>query len=332
MGTTKYLTSMGELNRKDNSLCFRVGGRNKYIPVEQVSEIYCMSEISLNTKLLDFLAKNEIIVHFFNYYGGYSGTFYPKEHLVSGRLLIAQVKAFESRRLGIAKAIVSGIGKNLDALLYHYYKHDKKDVKSTIDWIRHDLPDKLEKAEDIRQILQAEGEAWQRFYSSFQYFLPEDFIMNKRVKRPPDNPINALISFGNSLLYSKTVSVIYQTHLDQRISFLHEPSEGRFSLSLDLCEVFKPAIVFKTIFDAVNNRKLQVDKHFEKKLNYCILNEEGRKIFITAFEARLDSVFEHPKLKRKTSYRTALKLDCYKLIKDILEEKSFVPFNMGEKQ
>ena len=88
--------------------------------------------------------------------------------------------------------------------------------------------------------------------------------MNKRVKRPPDNPINALVSFGNSLLYSKTVSVIYQTHLDQRISFLHEPSEGRFSLSLDLCEVFKPAIVFKTIFDVVNNRKLQVDKHFEK--------------------------------------------------------------------
>lgn len=322
---------MGELSRKDNSLCFRVGSRNKYIPVEQVNEIYCMSEISLNTKLLDFLAKNEIIVHFFNYYGGYSGTFYPKEHLVSGRLLIAQVKAFENRRLGIAKAIVGGIGKNIDELLYHYYKHDKKDVKPTIDWIRHNLPDRLDKAEDIKQVLQAEGETWQRFYSSFQYFLPEDFIMNKRVKRPPDNPINALVSFGNSLLYSKTVSVIYQTHLDQRISFLHEPSEGRFSLSLDLCEVFKPAIVFKTIFDVVNNRKLQVDKHFEKKLNYCILNEEGRKIFITAFEARLDSVFEHPKLKRKTSYRTVLKLDCYKLIKDILEEKPFIPFNMGEK-
>ena len=331
MGTTKYLTSMGELSRKDNSLCFRVGSRNKYLPVEQVSEIYCMSEISLNTKLLYFLAKNEIIVHFFNYYGGYSGTFYPKEHLVSGRLLIAQVKAFENRRLGIAKAIVGGIGKNIDELLYHYYKHDKKDVKPTIDWIRHDLPDRLGKAEDVKQVLQAEGEIWQRFYSSFQYFLPEDFIMNKRVKRPPDNPINALVSFGNSLLYSKTVSVIYQTHLDQRISFLHKPSEGRFSLSLDLCEVFKPAIVFKTIFDVVNNRKLQVDKHFEKKLNYCILNEEGRKIFISAFEARLDSVFEHPKLKRKTSYRTALKLDCYKLIKDILEEKPFIPFNMGEK-
>ena len=75
-------------------------------------------------------------------------------------------------------------------------------------------------------------------------------------------------------------AAIYQTHLDQRISFLHEPSEGRFSLSLDLSEVFKPVIVFRTIFDLVNNRRLQVEKHFEKKVNYCILNEEGRKIFI----------------------------------------------------
>ena len=106
--------------------------------------------------------------------------------------------------------------------------------------------------------------------------------------------------------------------------------EGRFSLSLDLSEVFKPVIVFRTIFDLVNNRKLQVEKHFERKVNYCILNEEGRKIFIEAFENRLESVFLHLKLKRKVSYRTALKLDCYKLIKNILEGKELVPFSLKE--
>ncbi len=152
--------------------------------------------------------------------------------------------------------------------------------------------------------------------------------MNKRVKRPPDNPINALISFGNTLLYTKTISAIYRTHLDQRISFLHEPSEARFSLSLDISEVFKPAIVYKTIFELVNNRRLQVDKHFDKKVNYCLLNEEGRNIFISAFEERLESVFKHEKLNRKVSYRTAIKLDCYKLIKFILEGQEFKPFSL----
>ena len=164
----------------------------------------------------------------------------------------------------------------------------------------------------------------------FNIFFRKIFVMNKRVKRPPDNPINALVSFGNTLLYTKTISAIYRTHLDQRISYLHEPSEGRFSLSLDMSEVFKPVIVYRTIFDLVNNRKLQVGKHFDRKVNYCLLNDEGRKIFIEAFEGRMESVFQHTRLKRKVSYRTAMKLDCYKLIKYIMEDKEFIPFSLKE--
>lgn len=330
MGTTRYITSMGELTRKDNSLCFRKNEKNVYIPVENTKELYCLNEVSLNTKLLDFLSKNHIIVHFFNYYGGYSGTYYPRDHYLSGKLVVRQALKFENDRIDIARAIVKGIGANIYEVLYHYYKHDKKEVKETVDWIKKDFFRQVEQAESVKELLAVEGEVWMKFYATFKYFLPEDFVMNKRVRRPPDNPINALISFGNTLLYTKTISAIYQTHLDQRISFLHEPSEGRFSLSLDLSEAFKPVIVFKTIFELVNNRKLQVEKHFDKRVNYCILNEEGRKVFIEAFEKRLESVFVHPKLKRKVSYRTALKLDCYKLIKNILEGKEFIPFSMKE--
>ena len=328
MGSTRYITSMGELTRKDNSLCFRKEGKNVYIPVENTKEIYCLNEISINTKLLDFLSRNNIVVHFFNYYEGYNGTFYPKNQYNSGRLLIKQVEKYNSSRLVVAKAILKAIGENIEEVLYHYYKHNKKDVKGTIDWIRKEFILKIDNANNIKEVMVIEGEVWQKFYSNFKYFLPEDFIMNKRVRRPPDNPINAMISFGNTLLYTKTISAIYRTHLDQRISFLHEPSEGRFSLSLDISEAFKPVIVYKTIFDLVNNKKITVAKHFDKKVNYCLLNEEGRNIFISAFEERLESVFIHPTLKRKVSYRTAIKLDCYKLIKFILEDKDFRPFNM----
>lgn len=330
MGSTRYITSMGELTRKDDSICFRKEGKNVYIPVENTTEIYCLSEVEINTKLLDFISRNNIIIHFFNYFEGYAGTFYPKNKYNSGKLLIKQVEAYNEKRLEVAKSIVRTIGVNISQVLYHYFKHDKKEVKGTIDWIKNDFEIRVNKAVDIPQLMAIEGEVWQRFYGEFKYILPEDFIMNKRVKRPPDNPINALISFGNSLLYTKTISSIYRTHLDQRISFLHEPSEGRFSLSLDISEVFKPIIVYKTIFELVNNRKLQVSKHFDKKVNYCLLNEEGRNIFITAFEERLESVFMHPKLKRKVSYRTAIKLDCYKLIKFIMEDAKFEPFNMKE--
>ena len=283
--------------------------------MENIKEIYCLNEVSLNTKLLDFLSSKNIIIHFFNYYQGYSGTFYPKDKYNNGKLLIRQVNAFNDNREIIAKAIVNGIGKNIYEVLYHYYKHEKKEVKETLDWIKKEMPIYLTNADNIKKILSVEGELWQRFYSTFKYILPEDFVMNKRVKRPPDNPINALISFGNTLLYTKTISAIYQTHLDQSISFLHEPTEQRFSLSLDLSEVFKPIIVFRTIFELVNNHKLKIDKHFDKKTNYCLLNDSGRQIFIEAFEARIESKFQHSKLKRKISYKTAIKYDGYKLIK-----------------
>lgn len=295
MGSTKYIMSMGELTRKDNSLCFRRDGKNVYIPVENTKEIFCFNEVSINTKLL-----------------------------------VKQVLKYENDRMSVARAIVKGIGLNIYEVLYHYYKHGKKEVKETTDWIKSDFIRLVEQSQDVKELMAYEGEAWRRFYADFKYFLPEDFVMNKRVKRPPDNPINALVSFGNTLLYTKTISAIYQTHLDQRISFLHEPSVGRFSLSLDMSEVFKPVIVFRTIFDLVNNHRIQVEKHFEKNVNYCILNEEGRKIFVKAFEERMESVFEHSRLKRKVTYRTALKLDCYKLIKNILEDKEFVPFSLKE--
>ena len=328
MGSTKYITSMGELSRKDNSLCFRKNGKNIYIPIENTKEIYCLNEISLNSKLLDFLGRNNIIVHFFNYYGGYSGSFYPRNQYNSGKLLVKQVEKYKNNRIDIAKAIVKGIGANIDEVLYHYYKHGKSEVKDCIDWIREELYELVDKTESVKELLAYEGEIWMKFYSMFQYFINEDFVLNKRVKRPPDNPINALISFGNTLLYTKTISTIYRTHLDQRISFLHEPSEGRFSLSLDISEVFKPIIVYKTIFDLVNNKRIQVAKHFEKSLNYCILNEEGRQIFIETFENRIETTFLHTKLNRKISYRTAIKLDSYKLIKNILEDKEFIPFSL----
>ncbi|AYD40233.1 type I-B CRISPR-associated endonuclease Cas1 [Clostridium fermenticellae] len=330
-GGTKYLMSMGELKRKDNSIVFKNDKGNSYLPVESIQELYCMNEISINTKFLDFAAKAGIVIHFFNYYGYYSGTFYPKENLVSGRVTIKQVGAFLNNRNYIAKAFVSGIGENIYQLLYHYYRHDKKEVEPALEWIREKLPEYMEDGNmEIKQILRVEGEIWQRFYECFKYILPEDFVLNKRVKRPPDNPINALISFGNSILYSKTVAQIYNTHLNQTISYLHEPSEGRFSLSLDLSEVFKPAIVYRTIFDLVNTKQIQVSKHFDKKYNYCLLNDEGRKIFVQAIEQRFESVFDHKKLKRKVSYKTAIRLDGYKLIKYLVEGEEFKPFSLKD--
>ena len=328
---TRYVFSMGEIKRKDNSIAFKNEKGWNYIPIESVREIYFFNEVSLNSKFLDFISKAGITLHFFNYYGHYSGTFYPKEYLVSGNLTIKQSLAYVNNRLVIAKAIVKAISRNIYEILYHYYRHGSSELKSFLDYLRVDVDKMLKKELNIKQLLFIEGQIWYEFYSSFKYFLPKDFILNKRVKRPPDNPMNALISFGNTLLYTKTITAIYHTHLNQSISYLHEPREARFSLSLDLSEAFKPIIVFRTIFDLVNRKKMKVSKHFEKKFNYALLNESGKKIFIEAFENRINEKFKHPKLKRLISYNSAIKLDGYKLIKFLIENREFMPFLLKDK-
>jgi len=330
---TKYIFSNGVLKRKDFSIAFQTEENKKwvYIPIKNTRELMCFGKINCNNDFLDLMGRSGIIIHFFDYYGHYTGSFYPKNYLLSGKLLVKQVEAFKEKRQKIARNIVIGIIENIEFVLYHYYRHGINELYTTIQDLRNIKKQLNHQNLKIKEVLMYEGLAWNMFYSSFKYFLNTSFLFNKRVKRPPDNPLNAMISFGNSLLYSKTISQIYHTHLDQRISFLHEPSEARFSLSLDLSETFKPLIVFKTIFDLINNQKIKIEKHFIKKLNYCILNEEGKKIFITNLENRLNKIIYHPKLKRKVTYITLIKLEGYKLIKEILEDVPFLPYCEKEK-
>lgn len=330
----RYIFSKGDLFQKDFSIVFNKNNQKIYIPINNIKELYVFNAATLTTKLLELFGRRNIVVHFFDYYGNYVGTFYPKEQLLSGKLIVEQSLMFSDydKRLLISKNIVNGIAMNISVLLYHYYKHNCPQVKHIIDYCKKDVPILLNKVNTIEQIMNIEGTIWMKFYDSFQYFLPPEFMMNGRNKRPPKDPINSLISFCNSILYSKTISQLYQTHLDQRISFLHSPSEGRFSLSLDISEVFKPIICYKSIFYLINNKKINVKKHFDKNLNYCILNDLGKRIVIEELDKRLNETFYHNKSKRYVSYRQCLKLDGYKLEKMILEGKEFVPFNEKLKQ
>ena len=101
---TRYIFTMGEIQRKDNSIAFKNERGWNYIPVENIRELYFLNEVSLNTKFLDFCARAGIVLHFFNYYVNYSGTFLPRRHYISGKLTIKQALAYENDRVNIAKA------------------------------------------------------------------------------------------------------------------------------------------------------------------------------------------------------------------------------------
>ena len=123
------------------------------------------------------------------------------------------------------------------------------------------------------------------------------------------------------------LSEIYRTALSPLISFLHEPGARRYSLALDLAEIFKPILCDRLIFKLVNNGELQ-PKHFDENLNFCYLQDSGRKIVLPQWDERLKKTIEHRNLNRSVSYRRLVRLECYKLQKHLLGIEDYEPFKI----
>lgn len=171
-----------------------------------------------------------------------------------------------------------------------------------------------------------EGNIRDIYYGSFNEIISSDeFEFGVRTRRPPKNRLNALVSFGNSLLYTTVLSEIYKTHLDPRIGFLHATNFRRFTLNLDVAEVFKPIIVDRLIFSLLNKEMIKKN-HFEEKLKGIYLKEKGRTIFVEELDKRLKTTVRYPSLGKDVSYRRLIRLELYKLEKHLMAEKEYTPF------
>jgi CRISPR-associated protein Cas1 len=121
------------------------------------------------------------------------------------------------------------------------------------------------------------------------------------------------------------LDAIYHTQLNPTISFLHQPGERRYSLALDMAEVFKPVLVDRLIFTVLNKKQIQKND-FDFKVNSCLLKENGKKTLVKAWDERLSETIAHPSLKKQVSYKHLVKLECYKLSKHLLGMEEYKPF------
>lgn len=144
---------------------------------------------------------------------------------------------------------------------------------------------------------------------------------------PPDNMINSLISFVNSLIYSKILTEIYHTQLNPTISYLHEPGSRRYSLCLDLSEIFKPLIGDRLIFSLLNKNQI-TENSFTRELNFLHLKKEASQLIVNELEKKLQATIMHKDLHRKVSYQYLIRLEAYKLIKHLIGEKEYEGFKM----
>lgn len=320
-----FITLDGSLVRKENTIRFENENTRRILPIEKMSAIYAYGRLSFSSGVISYLAKFGVPIHFYGYYGNYQGSFYPRESLVSGEVVIQQAKYHNDRdlRIELAHSMIEGSARNMRVNL-GYYQRKGKSLEKYISRVEK-LISNISDTRGIPELMSIEGKIREHYYRAIDNIVPEEFRMIRRERQPPTNKMNSLISFGNSVLYGTVLTEIYNTQLHPAISYVHEPFVRRYSLSLDIADIFKPLLVDRVIFKLVNKNMLH-DGSFRTELNAMLLSESGKKLFLKEYQAKLDQTITHRKLKRKISYRRLIRQECYKLIKHVMDQEEYKPF------
>lgn len=323
-----YIFQNGEIKRKDNTITIITEDNiKKDIPIEVISNLYIFGEETLTTKFLNHAASYNIAIHFFNYYGFYSGSFLPRTKNLSGYTLIRQAEHFiyPDCRLKLAKEFIEAGSFNIYRNL-RYYRERSIDLDEEISKIKF-LRTKINTVDSVEELMGIEGNIRKYYYSTWNKIIKQDINFEKRVKRPPYNMINSLISFINTLVYTSVLSEIYKTQLNPTISYLHVPGEKRYSLPLDIAEIFKPLIADRMIFKLLN-KNIITESDFEEESNFLYIKDNARLKIVKEYDERLKKTIKHKELNKNVSYRYLMRLEAYKLIKHFTGEKEYKGFKI----
>lgn len=314
-----YLYKSGQLLCKDYSLILKdKKDYVSYIPIEQIDTLICFGEISINKRTLSLLNKHNIVILFFNFYGQYIGRFTPKQYL-DGKILINQIHIFENEtiRYHIARTMIISSLKNCLALLKYYNKKQFPLLDNIIE-IESIIKECNNKS--VTELLLLEAQAKKIYFNSFDIILEkEKYHFIKRTKNPPLNEINALLSYGYSLLYANHISVIDRSRLYSQISFVHSLTKCSESLQFDLADILKPVLVDRLVLSLCRHKLLK-DEYFDYKSDRCYLNKEGVKFFVEKYENYLLKTI---KINNKYySYRNLISREVHLLSNYIANESN----------
>lgn len=287
-----HLINNGILTKKDFSILFDGSEGKKYIPVETTDALYVYSNVIITGKFYEFLNNTGINLCFIDKYGEKVGSFTPQNNKRSIKTELKQLRVYDSEddRLDLARKIEMASISNIRANLRYYSRRKTnltRQIKDYVDMMSVYIK-QMNESKSISELMLIEARARQNYYQSFNVIMDNpDFVFEKRTRRPPQDPINAMISFGNTLLYQRIANEINRTSLDIRIGIVHAAGSRSESLNLDLADLFKPILVDRTIFTLVNRNELDRSDFIEVEDDGIYLSKSGKKTFIKEFENKI---------------------------------------------
>ena len=356
--TTLYLTEPYSVVSKDGeTLTVKIPAnketgseaRKVSIPLLKVEQVVVLGDSTVTTPALLALLEQNADICFCDYWGRFKGRLAPA---VSKNVFVraAQFRQHDHyrQRVMLAARFVRGKLHNARTLLLRSNRSLEEQQKAEVvaaaaESIARLIEevDRLEVEEDgpldpahpqLKSALGAlqglEGAAAAAFFRGFGCLLKQEWGFAGRHRRPPTDPVNALLSFGYTLLMNQVLSAAQIVGFDPYIGYLHSQGYGKPALALDLMEEMRTPVVDSTVLTVVNKQILQ-PKHFVEQLGVYQLTPAGRKLFLQQFEARLNTEIQHPVFGYKTTYRRALELQARLLAKFLLAElPTYRPFQI----
>lgn len=310
-----HLINEGIITKRDYTLLFEGKNGKRYIPVETTDSLYIYSNVIFSGSFFEFVNSKGLNVSMIDRYGEKVGSFVPQNNRRNIKTELKQLKLYENEkeRLALAKKLEIASVSNLRANLRYYERRKPSDkLQETVEYISGTIQ-QLNEAKDITRLMTLEAQVRQKYYHCFNVILEDkDFRFEKRTRRPPEDPLNAMISFGNTLLYQRIANEINRTSLDIRIGIVHAAGSRPESLNLDLADIFKPIIVDRTIFTLVNRKMLDMADFVEVENNGIYLSGKGKKIFIREFERKLYQKIQMGNMERTYDFVIKNEIQCLK--------------------
>ncbi len=303
--TTLYVQRTGcTLTRRDNSFIVKYREADRIVkqpfPAEKINEVVIGAGCHITSGAIELLLALEVPVSFVNFHDRFIGALCTP---INGNQTLrrAQYTASDNPDFGLAMAKRFIVGKtNNQRTMVLRYARECSALDAPAEQMRQMIA-QLEHAADVETVMGLEGQTAKLYFESLSLICGDDWAFNGRNRRPPRDPVNAMLSYGYAILEGHVTSALHHIGLDPYVGFMHKPFPGRRSLALDLLEEFRPVIVDSAVLGIVGNRLLQPGD-FTFAEGSCLLSDEARKLFLTRLQARFDQPVAHPITQEKTTY------------------------------